>query len=247
MAGVGVGAAVGMGQGAGPPAPPNEFSNLEWWFKADAGVTGDPVSDWADQGANGNLLTQATAANRPDFVPAAINGLPALLFDGTDDSLRDATPNPTGAGAAFSCFALVKTGASVVGPNTILCWGTTSGGAPNGIQLRVSASNLQVLESNVAVLLTGSSTLLVDTVYLMELHRASGTNVIEMFVNEVSQGTVVDGRAFEINDLTAGENNAVGGPERWNGHIGEVFWYSSRKTGADLASIRAYMDSRWAY
>lgn len=63
-------------------------TDLKFWHRADAGVTGDPVSDWADQSGNGRTVSQGTAASRPDLVPAGQNGLPVLRFDGVDDRLR---------------------------------------------------------------------------------------------------------------------------------------------------------------
>ena len=64
-------------------------NNLLLWFKADAGVTvdgsGTNVSQWADQSGNGYLAVQTltTPGDRPDLVTNAINGQPALHFDGT--------------------------------------------------------------------------------------------------------------------------------------------------------------------
>lgn len=48
------------------------------------------VATWYDitpSASSKNDATQATAANRPTFIDNAINGLPALRFDGTNDSL----------------------------------------------------------------------------------------------------------------------------------------------------------------
>ncbi len=59
--------------------------NLQLWLKADAGVTKDgsnKVSAWADQSASGKNATQAIASAQPLFVDNAVNGLPALQFDG---------------------------------------------------------------------------------------------------------------------------------------------------------------------
>ncbi len=62
---------------------------LKHWVKSDAGVTGSPVSAWADQSAGavtGNMA-QATAANQPLFVSNAVNFQPYLRFDGSNDIL----------------------------------------------------------------------------------------------------------------------------------------------------------------
>lgn len=62
---------------------------LQLWLKADAGVTlnGSTVSKWVDQSGNGNHAIQLDAGRQPVLVSKALNGKPALRFDGFDDRL----------------------------------------------------------------------------------------------------------------------------------------------------------------
>lgn len=68
-------------------------SNLELWFRADAGVTvdgsGTNITQWADQSANANhaIQTALVPTNQPDYVANAVNGLPAVHFAGVHDYL----------------------------------------------------------------------------------------------------------------------------------------------------------------
>lgn len=57
------------------------------WLKADIGVTqtSNAVSSWSDFAAGGNDASQATSADQPTYVASAINGNPAIDFDGADD------------------------------------------------------------------------------------------------------------------------------------------------------------------
>lgn len=60
------------------------------WMRADRGVTkdeSDVVSAWDSAEGNSYSFAQATADNRPTWVANAINGRPAIQFDGTDDLL----------------------------------------------------------------------------------------------------------------------------------------------------------------
>jgi hypothetical protein len=61
------------------------------WYKADSGtgqtLSGSAVSTWADQSGNGRDLTSSSTA-RPAWTINQINGLPAVVFDGTDDYMR---------------------------------------------------------------------------------------------------------------------------------------------------------------
>jgi len=75
------------------PAPAEPVaSGLQLWLRADAGITkgasGTTVAAWTDQRPNG---PQATQGFNPDFEPtlraSAVNGLPAVHFDGVDDFL----------------------------------------------------------------------------------------------------------------------------------------------------------------
>ncbi len=67
--------------------------NLRLWLDAGQGVStvGNAVSAWNDITIGGNFVadnvSQANAGARPTFVPNAINGLPAIDFDGSNDAL----------------------------------------------------------------------------------------------------------------------------------------------------------------
>ncbi|MDB5356189.1 MAG: hypothetical protein JWN24_2642 [Phycisphaerales bacterium] len=74
---------------------PKLLSGLDVWLRADRGVykdaaksvpatmTGDLVYTWADQSGNGNDAVQSTAGNRPTFAVDAVNGFPAIAFNGS--------------------------------------------------------------------------------------------------------------------------------------------------------------------
>jgi len=67
---------------------------LMLWLKADEGLTvkGSSVSAWADQSGNGTDAKQDSAAKQPVLEENAINGLPAVNFDGLDDDLAFTLP-----------------------------------------------------------------------------------------------------------------------------------------------------------
>ncbi len=72
-----------------PPPPTIPQTGLQVWLKGDAGVSTDIsnyVNSWADQSPNRNNATQAGSA-RPLWVASAINGQPALRFDGAIDCM----------------------------------------------------------------------------------------------------------------------------------------------------------------
>jgi hypothetical protein len=80
-----------IGFGAGGGFQPTDISSSVLWLRADLGITlnGSDVSDWADQSAEGNDFTQATAADQPVFVTSdsAFGGQPVVLFSSSTEML----------------------------------------------------------------------------------------------------------------------------------------------------------------
>jgi len=69
---------------------PRSIANLTVWYDASVSTsvtieTG--VSQWNDLSGNGRHLTQTTTNNQPAYVTNALNGRPAIDFDGSNDSL----------------------------------------------------------------------------------------------------------------------------------------------------------------
>jgi len=97
---------------------PLRVAGLKLWVKADAQVTapGGAVSAWADQSGNGNHLVQTVAAAQPQLVAGAVNGLPALRFDGTSDWL----PFTTRLTNVRTVFWVVRRDASATGSRMVL-------------------------------------------------------------------------------------------------------------------------------
>lgn len=61
------------------------------WYSADVGVY-QTAGQWNDQSGNANHATQATAGFRAASQMGVQNGLPGLLFDGTDDFFSLTSP-----------------------------------------------------------------------------------------------------------------------------------------------------------
>lgn len=79
-------------------APPD--LGLKLWLDAGAGVQTNAsggVTNWVDQSGNGNDVAQSVAGRIPAFVSGALNGKPAVRFDGDDKLLKAAPSLPSGA------------------------------------------------------------------------------------------------------------------------------------------------------
>lgn len=78
---------------------PTAIAGLRAWYRTDAELfqdaarttpavsNADPVGCWGDQTVSGLDLTQTVAGSRGTLVTNAINGLPAVAFDGSADNL----------------------------------------------------------------------------------------------------------------------------------------------------------------
>lgn len=105
----GVGGLGGLGgiQGViGSGFLPTNIAGLIWWLDANA-ITGlsadDPVSTWADRSVNGDDFT-ASGGVRPLYRTSSQNGLPGVDFDGSDDSMTNASASVTsGPRTLFMC------------------------------------------------------------------------------------------------------------------------------------------------
>jgi len=93
------------GGGGGIPV----LTNLQGWWKADAGVysdagttacvDNDPVYQWSDQSGNGRHFSQSNAAYRPTFKTGIVNAKPVIRFSSA--GATDAMTN----GYTFASFA----------------------------------------------------------------------------------------------------------------------------------------------
>jgi hypothetical protein len=145
---------------AAPPAGGGlPTSGLAFWVRADAGVAlnGSSVSQWSDQSGNNRNAVQGTASSQPAFIANAVNGKPALQFDGVDDFLQFplAINGWTGMTIVLVSSALAdSTGGANGGNNAAIFWDeTTSWGwtflspFPSAVKLRFGTTQAGNLPS----------------------------------------------------------------------------------------------------
>ena len=100
---------LGIGLVAGPQIAdggdgPEDVQGLALWIRADQGVTKDDknrVSAWANQSKAGIVFAQENPEAQPLFIDAALNGQPAIRFDGKDDFLAVPEPLDVSGGTTF--------------------------------------------------------------------------------------------------------------------------------------------------
>lgn len=76
-------------------SPPRDLLNgCSMWLRAESLSTlddGDSVATWNDDSGNGRNVTQSNSAARPVFRYNAVNGRPAVYFDGTGKHMQGST------------------------------------------------------------------------------------------------------------------------------------------------------------
>jgi len=90
---------------------PTDIDDCVVWLRGDLGATvvSGAVSSWADRSGRGNNLSQSTSTKRPAYVENAVNGRPALSFDGVDDHLTGTLAGMfAGSSQEFTIFSVAN-------------------------------------------------------------------------------------------------------------------------------------------
>ncbi len=226
---------------------PQRSANLITWLRADAGVTysSGQVSQWTDQSGNGNNANQTVSADQPTLTTGALNGLPALSFNGTSQFLQF--------GSGFANFTSGASIFVVVNP-------TSLGSYQTWIEFGNSSTNYLGFEE-------GSTS---GTVYYYVYNGSSGSNVaatssltagqyqlMESVYNGSNTGTVYNNgvqKATSTSLLTAPNatrsNNYVGqfggSTAYYHGQIAEILVYNTALTASQRASVESYIYSKYS-
>ena len=212
---------------------PTDLANLEFWFRSDLGITitGAGVSTLADQGPANLDLTQSTDAKRPSLESAVLNGHDALRFDGVDDYMDRAI-------------------ASLSQPNTVYFVA----------RMIIDNVNDYFFDSKTAAINRGAFQSDAGSNWLMN----GGTNLAGSAASDTSTHYwtfVFNGASSEL--FVDGSSDASGdaGADGWDfGSMGgrydesrfanfdffEYFCYGAVHDAATIATVEAYLTSRYA-
>ncbi|MDO9187121.1 MAG: hypothetical protein Q7W13_13995 [Bacteroidia bacterium] len=218
------------GAGVAPVFTPLDISNLQAWYKADAGITlnGSNVSQWDDQSGNARHMIQATASNQPTFTALAKNGLPGLTFDGTNDFLALAADyDMLGASTYFVVWK-----ATDEGENSVL-----SGVSGNYTYLQYGATwYIGSISANIAM---------TSGLWYLRAATADATNNLsERFSNSVSQGTTGANVSYrKIRYI--GQYNSEANRYLY-GVVSEILIYNKKLTSPEITDVNNYLNSKYA-
>lgn len=212
---------------------PASLSGLQWWITAKTGITGDPASQWNDQSSNANHATQGTGANQPDYqADFASTGLPALVFDGSNDLMTiGSNISLTG---TFTMF-FVYTSTSAVNARMLLGAATPS----NKIGRNNGPSFIRVLDAG-----SSSGSLTVSTSREIMWVKRDASNKVDAAIYPAGAtrlySDVAQSGTSVWNQLGCGQTT-----QNWIGAIHSVVIYNTDVTGADFTSMTTYLTGQW--
>jgi hypothetical protein len=202
-------------------------------------AVGDQVGYWKDKSATAAHVTQGIAANRPTLTASAVNGLPALVFDGSNDSLASAS----GYTAQNSLAALTRIMVFATSQTSIASR-VFSGGSDIAFTLSDGLRST-VTDGNGARLSVVSAPL---RVYASVFDGSE--NQINIFFDNVAQsvteiGTIPATTGAGSPTLHIGSN--VGINNFTNGPIAEYLIYNRALPDAERTLVYEYLRRKWGF
>ena len=227
---------------------PVPVDGLRLWLDAGNGLTTGAdgvVSSWADQSHFGHDVGQAELGLQPTLVADAVNGKPALLFDGEDDVLARADV----AGADLlsadevSVFAVVRQKwQSKV--NTVVAWEAPN--YKNHMALLTSYNNKFLIDyghaSEGGRVSANQPEGWDDEWHVLEFVRSGNTAKAQVGSTEIELSEFSD--SLEVDALGTLSVGAV--PKlAFGGEIAEVLVYNRSLTNPERDGVRGYLGARY--
>jgi FtsP/CotA-like multicopper oxidase with cupredoxin domain len=233
------------------PAPSVPLTGLSLWLKADAGLTmaGTGVSAWADQSGNNKNATQGTAGARPTVIAGAVNGLPALAFNGTGQFMTVNNMPVNGLTGMTLVLVSANTANRTGGPsqaetaavfwNETAAWGTVYlSPFQTNVKFRFGTTQVNNWPSYTRPASIGSA-------FSRSVAVKNGTTDT-LYVNGasvLSQGGKLGSVAATQTTLNVGrgyDNNTY-----FPGRIAEILVYGRALNATELAAIEAYLTGKY--
>ena len=209
------------------------------------------ISQWTDASGNGYNATQSTVANQPTLVASAINGKPAVRFDGTNDFFNWNLGTLTN----HTIFMVVRFPSTITTTSptqTLLAKDST--GHYNGLIYLGAVSGTYSNERISWLTLYNPS-----GVYYSGGDLASGAHQMNYKFTLSGYGSQIryDKTTLSLSNVFGGFSStdypsyyttmgdgSTGGAA-FNGDIGEMILYTSALSAGDITSVENYLSTKW--
>ncbi len=219
-------------------------TNLKLWLKADAGTNtttdGAAVSNWADQSGNGNNATQSTTANQPTYVASALNGKPAIHFNGGED-LNLPTASTLGIlNSDYEMFIVARTNSSSASPNFLI-----SSANIEQFEMHLNgAAGARFIPTSATYIDEGSAGQYADNNPHIFNAQASSTEGLIRVDGVNGSDTLTNVQSSSDGALALGVR--ISGPGYYlTGDIAEVIIYNKVLTTSDRILVESYLASKY--
>jgi hypothetical protein len=235
---------------AGPSMLP-VTTGLQLWLDASVGTstgTGDTVVQWADQSGNANNALQINEAMAPTLAAGAVNGMPAVRFDGVDDFLDVADSDSLSITGDISTFYVIRItdfatfraiwGKTVVNqpaPNDLYVLPPPTPGLPrffrgNGVSGAQSATGLRPYPANT---------------FIVAGFQHGGTTATHFLGGAANGSSTMNASTVDGNrSLRVGSRDD--GVTRMKGDIAELLIYNRALSASERTAVQRYLAERYA-
>lgn len=240
---------------------PHEIGNVVSWGDANDpagnGTHPSPSSALAtvvDKSGRANNFVQLTGASQALFIPNVQNGLPAIRFDGVNDSMscNALSSIMTGTDRVITVFAACIPRNSAT---TRTLWSTSNNGAPNtsgatfqhrintgGTWGLVKRDNAATLKNNIA----GAYTLATPYISVVRVNAGGTTGDVTINAVKIMNGVDIDLGACTITNFYLGTlAGSNGGTQFWNGDMLEFFMLDVSASDSQVAAGKKYFSQKW--
>ncbi|MGZ4054838.1 MAG: T9SS type A sorting domain-containing protein [Bacteroidia bacterium] len=239
-----------------------------FWLKADVGVfndagvtaavNGNKVQQWNDQSGVGNNSTQVTAAYKPTYVTNAVNGLPALRFNGSNFVTAGAFPAIAN-NVGYSYLIVFKdTSFSAAGTMTdgsgdyIIDRGLPGAEANELASLKITSSSkygFQKRDGGGGGLGGPASVTSVNTTnyHIIDYRQTPGaTKVYDLYLDGAFEATVSSADANYVPPVPQiGHHYQPVSASGMKGYIAEVILYNYNINNAQLYILNSYLAAKY--
>lgn len=222
------------------------------WYRTDALTgfnNGDAVTTFTDSSGNGYDAVQGTASKRPTYVTSAMNGRPALLFDGVNDGYDGTTALSSlfGANGVRTIFVAAGLTTSAAGTYVFLT-------DDNSV---FSLHYLTNVMDGPRLIHTNHDGAL-DTVIKFQVLAGSGEQILAsaMFsgsavtvgYNDTDTAALATAASGALSDLTGTLNigQTAGGGSTWTGYIAEILIFNSALSEANRQIVERYLYEKYS-
>jgi len=210
------------------------------WLRSDFGLTtsGTAVTEWLDCSGFETHATQTTPANRPTIVANALNGYPAVNFNGTSQFMQ--LPN----GFLTNCFGatifIVTAPASTSATGDIISIGDGTVYKSQGMGQNAGKPNFYVYVGNTLTSITGPNTLSTDYKLLEVLF--TDTHYAALYNNGTK---IAENSSMAERPVNYTTNNYIGkrttGADYYSGRVVELLFYNGPVTEYQRAVTEGYL------